>query len=63
MRHAYSTGVAMGLSILLAFSGVPRAQARANLLTLAELNELDAGFHKEMDAAQEAFDREAFGDA
>jgi hypothetical protein len=63
MRHAYSTGVAMGLSILLAFSGVSRAQVRANLLTLAELTELDAGFHKEMDAAQEAFDREAFGDA
>lgn len=34
-----------------------------NLVTLAELNELDAKFHKEMDAAQEAFDREAFGDA
>jgi len=34
-----------------------------NLLTLAELNTLDAKFHKELDAAQEAFDRETFGDA
>ena len=34
-----------------------------NLLTLAELNALDAKFHKDLDAAQDAFDREAFGDA
>jgi hypothetical protein len=34
-----------------------------NLLTLAELNTLDAKFHKELDATQEAFDREIFGDA
>lgn len=87
MRRACATGVAVGWSLLLACSGVSRAQVRAgepltgpevqteseqtrrqqsqpkNLLTLDELNKLDAGFHKEMDAAQEAFDREAFGDA
>ncbi len=33
------------------------------LLTLAELNALDVKFHTELDAAQEAFDREAFTDA
>ena len=32
-------------------------------MTLEELNSLDAKFHKELDAAQDAFDREAFSDA
>ncbi len=39
------------------------AQAPKNLLTLEELNTLDAKFHKEMDVAQEFFDREKFADA
>lgn len=34
-----------------------------NVLTIAEINELDAGFHKKMDAAQDAYDHEKFGDA
>lgn len=34
-----------------------------NVLPLAELDALDAKYHKELDAAQEAFDREAFGEA
>ena len=34
-----------------------------NLLTLAELNTLDAKYHRELDAAREAFDKETFGDA
>jgi hypothetical protein len=34
-----------------------------NVLTIAEINELDVGFHKKMDAAQEAFEHEKFGDA
>ena len=39
-----------------------QSQAK-NLLTLEELNTLDAKFHKELDAAQEASDGEKFGDA
>ena len=34
-----------------------------NVMTLEELNSLDAKFHKEMDVAQDAFDRESFSDA
>ncbi len=34
-----------------------------NVLTIAEINALDVGFHKKMDAAQDAFDHEKFGDA
>jgi hypothetical protein len=40
-----------------------KAPPPKNLLTLAELNTLDDKFHKELDAAQEAFEKEAFGDA
>jgi hypothetical protein len=34
-----------------------------NVLTIAEINALDAGFHKKMDAAQDAFAHEKFADA
>jgi hypothetical protein len=34
-----------------------------NLLTMDELTALDSKFHKEMDVAQDAFDREKFADA
>jgi len=41
----------------------PKQAAPKNLLPLAELNALDLKFHQELDAAQDAFDRESFSDA
>jgi cytochrome c556 len=41
----------------------PKGPPPKNLMKLEELNSLDAKFHKELDAAQDAFDREAFSDA
>jgi len=45
------------------FTQSPKEALAKNLMTIDELNALDAKFHKELDAAQDAFDREGFSDA